>query len=62
MSKSPRALAHIKRLVRGSQAPVDPEMIALESRLFMDLMLSDEGSELMKKMNRGELKITGEAG
>lgn len=61
VSKSPRALAHIKRLVRGSQAPVDPEMIALESRLFMELMLSDEGSELMKKMNRGELKITGEA-
>lgn len=40
--RSPLALAHVKRLVRGSASPVTEEMLALEGRLFADLMASDE--------------------
>ena len=45
-----RALAHIKRLVRAALPPVDPETLQLESRLFLDLAVSDEGNALMRRM------------
>ena len=45
-----RALAHIKRLVRAALPPVDPETLQLESRLFLDLAISDEGNALMRRM------------
>ena len=45
-----KALAHIKRLVRAALPPVDPETLQLESRLFLDLAVSDEGNALMRRM------------
>ena len=45
-----KALAHIKRLVRGALPPIDPEMLQLESRLFLDLAVSDKGNALMRRM------------
>jgi len=47
-AKPANALAYIKRLVR---LPVDDAMMAAERTLFCDLMVSDEGIELMAKMN-----------
>ncbi len=44
------ALAHIKRLTR---LPIDEAMMAAERTLFCDLMVSDEGIELMAQMNAG---------
>jgi len=45
----PLALAHIKRLIRGT-AP-DPDRLALERTLFCDLMVQDEAIALMTRMN-----------
>ena len=45
-----KALAHIKRLVRAALPPVDPETLQLESRLFLDLAVSDDGNALMRRM------------
>ncbi len=44
------ALAHIKRLTR---LPADEAMMAAERTLFCDLMVSDEGIDLMAQMNAG---------
>jgi hypothetical protein len=43
-------LAHIKRLTRLG---ANDDMLAAERTLFCDLMVSDEGIELMSKMNAG---------
>lgn len=45
-----KALAHIKRLVRAALPPIHPETLQLESRLFLDLAVSDEGNALMRRM------------
>ncbi|MYF85181.1 MAG: enoyl-CoA hydratase/isomerase family protein, partial [Rhodospirillaceae bacterium] len=45
-----QALAHIKRLVRAALPPIDPETLQLESRLFLDLAVSDDGIALMRRM------------
>ena len=45
-----KALAHIKRLVRAALPPIDPETLQLESRLFLDLAVSDDGNALMRRM------------
>ena len=56
-ARSPRAAGHIKRLVRMSaETPLD-EGLALERTLFLDLMVSDEGHDLMAKMNAQDLDI-----
>ena len=56
-SKSPRAAGHIKRLVRmARETPLD-EGLALERTLFLDLMVSDEGHDLMARMNDEDLDI-----
>ncbi len=56
-TRSPRAAGHIKRLVRMSaETPLD-EGLALERTLFLDLMVSDEGHDLMAKMNAQDLDI-----
>lgn len=47
-AKPANALAHIKRLVRLGP---DDAMLAAERTLFCDLMVSDEGIEMMAKMN-----------
>ncbi len=49
-AKPANALAHIKRLVRLG---ADDDMLAAERTLFCDLMVSDEGIELMARMNAG---------
>jgi enoyl-CoA hydratase/carnithine racemase len=50
--KSPRAVAHIKRLVRGGGAARD-DGAALERTLFLDLLVSDEAVALMGRMLGG---------
>lgn len=56
-ARSPRAAGHIKRLVRASvEKPLD-QGLALERTLFLDLMVSDEGHDLMASMNAQDLDI-----
>ena len=56
-TKPPRAMAHIKRLVRGApETPLD-EGLALERTLFLDLMTTDDAHRLMAKMNDEDLDI-----
>ncbi|MEM1313903.1 MAG: enoyl-CoA hydratase/isomerase family protein, partial [Pseudomonadota bacterium] len=50
-AQPPRALAHIKRLVRGTGG------FAAERTLFCDLMVSDEGIARMARMNAEGLDI-----
>lgn len=56
-AKQPRALAHVKRLVRR----VDADGLAEERTLFCDLMVDSRSIELMKQMNSGERGIEGDA-
>lgn len=56
-AKPPRALAHIKRLVRAALPAIDPATLQLESRLFLDLLVSDDANRLMKKMLAGARDI-----
>lgn len=55
--RPPRAVAHIKRLVR--MAPETPlaDGLALERTLFLDLLVSDDALQLMNRMNAGDLDI-----
>lgn len=54
----PKAVAHIKRLVRGSTTRDLDEGLATERTLFCDLMVDRESLALMSKLNRGDLEIT----
>ncbi len=55
--KPARAMAHIKRLVRGAVSqPVD-QGLADERTLFCDLMVSDETINLMAELNTGRRDI-----
>lgn len=49
--KPPRAVAHIKRLVRGTMDPPSAADLGLERTLFLDLVTSDDAIRLMTKMN-----------
>ena len=49
-SRPPLAVAHIKRLARESAHPVTREMLALESRLFLELMQTDEAKALLAEV------------
>jgi enoyl-CoA hydratase len=51
--KPARALAHVKRLVRGAHAIPLAEGLANERTLFCDLMVQPEALELMRAMNEG---------
>jgi enoyl-CoA hydratase len=55
--RSPQAIAHIKRLVRGAPETPLAEGLALERTLFLDLMTSKEAIQLMSQMNRGQIDI-----
>lgn len=55
--KSARALAHIKRLVRGVGTMPAAQGLADERTLFCDLMVQPEGIDAMAAMNRGERGI-----
>lgn len=57
-AKPPRAIAHIKRLVRGAAEPA--QAFAAERTLFCDLMVSDDAIALMGEMANGTRVITDE--
>jgi len=56
-AKPARASGHIKRLVRMSSEATLDEGLALERTLFLDLMVTDEGHDLMARMNDENLDI-----
>ncbi|MBV9834042.1 MAG: enoyl-CoA hydratase/isomerase family protein [Alphaproteobacteria bacterium] len=55
--KSPLAVKHIKRLVRGANTMPLADGLALERTLFLDLLVSDRAVELMKRMVEGNQDI-----
>ena len=57
-ARNPRALAHIKRLVRLAPGQGDEKALADERTLFCDLMVDPRTIEAMAGMNRGECDIT----
>jgi len=57
-TKQPRALAHIKRLLRAADVGT---AFADERTLFCDLMVDTRSIELMAQMNAGERRIEGDA-
>ena len=56
-AKPPRALAHVKRLVRVALPPIDEETLKLESRLFLDLAVSDDANARMAELVAGTRDI-----
>jgi enoyl-CoA hydratase len=56
-AKPPRALAHAKRLVRAALPAIDAEMLLLESRLFLDLLTSDEANTRIAALAAGKRDI-----
>lgn len=56
-TRSPQAVAHIKRLVRMTPETPLADGLALERTLFLDLLVSDEALDLMSRMNAGALDI-----
>jgi enoyl-CoA hydratase len=56
-SKPPKSIAHIKRLVRMAVESPLQEGLALERTLFLDTLVSDDGLNLMSKMNAEGLDI-----
>jgi enoyl-CoA hydratase len=56
-ARSPKAVAHIKRLVRMTPETPLVDGLALERTLFLDLLVSDEALDLMSRMNAGDLDI-----
>lgn len=57
-ARHPRALAHIKRLVRRSPGQGDTQALADERTLFCDLMVDPRTLDAMAGMNRGDRDIT----
>jgi enoyl-CoA hydratase len=55
----PRALAHVKYLVRGAGHWPFEQGMAHERTLFCDLMVDPASIEAMARFNRGEAPITG---
>lgn len=55
--KSPLAVKHIKRLVRGADTVRLDDGLALERTLFLDLLVSDRAVELMTRMVEGNQDI-----
>ena len=50
-------MVHIKRLIRQeAEKPLEDGLI-MERTLFLDLLVSDDASKLMKRMNAGDLDI-----
>ena len=54
---APKAFAHIKRLIRQEMEKPLKEGLIMERTLFLDLLVSDDASKLMKRMNRDDLDI-----
>ena len=55
----PRAVSHVKRLVRSAGGQGLAEGLAAERTLFCDLMVDAESIERMAEMNAGRRAITG---
>lgn len=58
-SLAPRAVSHVKRLVRMAASQGLAEGLAHERTLFCDLMVDDASVALMAEMNAGRRAITG---
>ena len=56
-AKSPRAFAHIKRLVRAAADTTLEEGLALERTLFLDLLVSDDAQPLLQQTAAGTRDI-----
>jgi enoyl-CoA hydratase len=56
-ARNPRALAHIKRLVRIAPGQGDAKALADERTLFCDLMVDPRTIDAMAGMNRGDYDI-----
>ncbi|MBX9945258.1 MAG: enoyl-CoA hydratase/isomerase family protein [Reyranella sp.] len=56
-AQPPRAVGHIKSLVRTAAATPLPEGLARERTLFMDLAVSDDGHRLMSEFVAGRRTI-----
>ena len=56
---SPRAVGHVKHLVKMAAAQGLDDGLAAERTLFCDLMVDPVSIGLMARMNAGELPITG---
>ena len=50
IQRPPLAVAHIKRLARQSQQPVTADMLKMESRLFAELMQTEEAKALLAEV------------
>ena len=50
IQRPPLAVAHIKQLARASVTPVTKEMLTLESKLFGELMRTDEAKALLAQV------------
>ncbi len=55
--KAPKAVAHIKRLIRWEAERPFSEALPLERTLFLDLLVSDDAIRLMTRMNHDDLDI-----
>ena len=53
-AKSPLAVGHIKRLVRGAHEGALADGLARERTLFLDLLVSDRAVDLMRRMLDGD--------
>lgn len=49
-TRSPMAVAHIKRLVRTAVSPVSRDLLSLESKLFAELMQTPEAKSLLARV------------
>ncbi len=56
-SRSPKAFAHIKKLVRGAATIIPEEGLAQERTLFCDLMVDERALSEMGRMDSGERDI-----
>jgi enoyl-CoA hydratase/carnithine racemase len=59
-ARPPRAVSHVKRLVRAAASQGLADGLAVERTLFCDLMTDADSIALMAEMNAGRLRITGE--
>lgn len=60
-AKPAATLAHIKRLVRGALPEIEPTMVQLESRLFLELATGDEANGRMRRFvdEKGDIRRPG---
>ena len=54
---APLTFAHIKRLIRQEAEKPLEDGLTMERTLFLDLLVSDDASKLMKRMNDGASDI-----